>query len=154
AGDQPGDEPAAAGPAASAPAPAVPATRSPDTPPTPAPDRLPPGQRLQRGEWPVLHYGPGPRFKPPAWDFSVPRAPADGDAVSWSYPEFSELPRIDVVADFHCVTRFTMLDARWSGVSAAAVVELAPPAPDVTHVTVWAEYGYSSNLRIEDLLHD
>ncbi len=31
-------------------------------------------------------------------------------------------------------------------------MELAPPAPDVTHVTVWAEYGYSANLRIGDLL--
>ena len=30
----------------------------------------------------------------------------------------------------------------------------SPPAPDATHVTVWAEYGYSANLRLEDLLRE
>ena len=47
-----------------------------------------------------------------------------------------------------------MLDTTWGGVPAAAIVEMAPPAGDVTHVTVWAEYGYSANLRIGDLLQD
>jgi DMSO/TMAO reductase YedYZ molybdopterin-dependent catalytic subunit len=114
---------------------------------------LPPGQRLQKG-WPVLHYGPVPRFKPHTWDFGVTGATADGDGVSWSYPEFSGLPMIETAADFHCVTRFSMLGAVWSGVSAATVVELVPPAPEVTHVTVWAEYGYSANVRLGDLLRD
>jgi DMSO/TMAO reductase YedYZ molybdopterin-dependent catalytic subunit len=30
------------------------------------------------------------------------------------------------------------------------VLELAPPLPDVTHVMVWAEYGYSANLTLAD----
>ena len=115
---------------------------------------LPPGQRLQRGGWPVLHYGPVPRFKPDTWDFTVTGATADGDVASWSYPEFAGLPTVDVTADFHCVTRFSMMNTTWSGVPASAVVDQAPPAPGVTHVTVWAEYGYSANLRIEDLLQD
>jgi DMSO/TMAO reductase YedYZ molybdopterin-dependent catalytic subunit len=116
-------------------------------------DRLPPGQRLQKG-WPVLHYGPVPRFKPDTWDFGVNGATADGDVTSWDYREFSALPKVEVTADFHCVTRFSMLDTAWAGVAAATVLELAPPAPDATHVTVWAEYGYSANLRISDLLED
>ena len=112
--------------------------------------RLPPGQR-QQTQWPVLHYGPVPRFKPERWDIQVYGATADGGKHSWDYGEFHELPKADVVADMHCVTKFTLVDNHWSGVLARTVLELAPPAPTATHAMIWAEYGYSANLRIEDL---
>ncbi|WP_335973932.1 MULTISPECIES: sulfite oxidase-like oxidoreductase [Streptomycetaceae] len=115
--------------------------------------RLPPGQRLQRG-WPVTHYGPVPRFRPERWDFRVFGATAHGARPVWNHDEFSALPYTTVVADFHCVTKFSMTGMEWGGVSAATVAELAPPAADVTHVMVWAEYGFSSNLRIEEFLDD
>lgn len=114
---------------------------------------LPPGQRLQRG-WPVTHYGPVPRFRADRWEFRVFGATADGDKTCWNHEEFSSLPYASVVADFHCVTKFSMLGVEWGGVAAATVVKLAPPAADVTHVMVWAEYGFSSNLRVEDFLDD
>ncbi|WP_327069574.1 sulfite oxidase-like oxidoreductase [Kitasatospora sp. NBC_01250] len=110
--------------------------------------RLPPGQRVQRG-WPVLHYGPVPRFKPSSWDFQVFGATASAEKSRWDHEGFHRLPRSTVRADFHCVTRFSMLGSEWSGVAAATVLDLAPPAPDVTHVMVWAEYGYSANLPLE-----
>ena len=114
---------------------------------------LPPGQRIQRG-WPVTHYGPVPRFKADRWEFRVFGATADGDTTRWNHAEFSALPYATVIADFHCVTKFSMLGVEWGGVSPATVVKLAPPAADVTHVMVWAEYGFSANLRIEDFLDD
>lgn len=43
-----------------------------------------------------------------------------------------------------------MPGAEWGGVLARTVLALAPPAPQVTHVMVWAEYGFSSNLRLAD----
>jgi DMSO/TMAO reductase YedYZ molybdopterin-dependent catalytic subunit len=110
---------------------------------------LPPGQRLQRG-WPVLHYGPIPRFKPGSWEFQIFGATADGAKHSWTFEEFTRLPRTEVTGDFHCVTRFSMLGNRWGGVAATTILELCPPAPEVTHVMVWAEYGFSSNLRLAD----
>ncbi len=110
---------------------------------------LPPGQRLQRG-WPVLHYGPVPRFKPERWEFQVFGATADGGKHSWTHEEFSALPHSTVTADLHCVTKFSMLGVEWGGVRAAALLDLVPPAADVTHVMVWAEYGYSANLRLAD----
>jgi DMSO/TMAO reductase YedYZ molybdopterin-dependent catalytic subunit len=115
--------------------------------------RLPPGQRLQRG-WPVTHYGPVPRFRPERWDFRVFGATADGRRPAWNHDEFSALPYATVVADFHCVTKFSILGMEWGGVAAATVAKLAPPADDVTHVMVWAEYGFSANLRVEDFLDD
>ncbi|MEY9213069.1 molybdopterin-dependent oxidoreductase [Thermobifida halotolerans] len=113
--------------------------------------RLPPGQYVPSG-WPAVHYGPVPRFRPQRWDLRVYGATAGAGQYRWDWTEFEELPRVDVVADFHCVTRFTITDVRWRGVAAATLVELAPPAEDATHVMVWAEYGYSANLRMDDFL--
>ena len=55
-----------------------------------------------------------------------------------------------MTADFHCVTKFSVFDNAWTGVSTRTLLELAPPAPDVTHVLVWAEYGYSANMALAD----
>jgi DMSO/TMAO reductase YedYZ molybdopterin-dependent catalytic subunit len=114
---------------------------------------LPPGQRPQR-TWPVLHYGPVPRFKPERWDFQVYGATEDGTKYSWDHETFLSLPTTEVTADMHCVTKFTLVENVWSGVPVAAVLDLAPPAQDATHALIWAEYGYSSNVRIEDLRRD
>jgi DMSO/TMAO reductase YedYZ molybdopterin-dependent catalytic subunit len=111
-------------------------------------DRLPPGQYLPRG-WPVLHYGPVPAWKPDSWDFRV-FGVTTGEDARWTWPEFGELPRTEVRADFHCVTKFSVLDNTWTGVSTRTLLELVPPAGDVTHVMVWAEYGYSANMTLED----
>lgn len=111
--------------------------------------RLPPGQELARG-WPVLHYGPVPRARPGAWDLEVFGATASGSQTRWTFEEFGRLRRVCVVADMHCVTKFSVFGNVWEGVPAAAVLNAAPPAADVTHVMVWAEYGYGANMRIED----
>jgi DMSO/TMAO reductase YedYZ molybdopterin-dependent catalytic subunit len=112
-------------------------------------DRLPPGQYIPRG-WPVLHYGKVPPFAEPTWDFKVFGATADGGERSWDWAGFGELPRTEVGADFHCVTKFSLLDNTWTGVATATLVDLVPPAADATHVMVWAEYGYSANMTLAD----
>jgi len=114
-----------------------------------ADDRLPPGQYIPRG-WPVLHYGPVPRFRPETWDFRVFGSTAAGSEGRWSWPDLADLPRTEVHADFHCVTKFSVLDNVWSGISTATFLELTPPSPDVTHVMVWAEMGYGSNMSLAD----
>ena len=111
---------------------------------------LPPGQRLAVG-WPVLHYGPVPRLRPDTWDLTVTGATVDGRQHSLSTAAFAALPRVDVVGDLHCVARWTVPGSRWSGVAARTLLELFPPHDAVSHVMVWAEYGYSASLRLEDL---
>jgi DMSO/TMAO reductase YedYZ molybdopterin-dependent catalytic subunit len=111
--------------------------------------RLPPGQYVARN-WPVLHYGPVPKFREELWDFRVFGATATGEDRWFGYRELLAFGRLEVRADFHCVTKYTLLDNVWSGVPTRAVLRAVPPAPDVTHVMVWAEYGYSANLRLED----
>jgi DMSO/TMAO reductase YedYZ molybdopterin-dependent catalytic subunit len=112
-------------------------------------DRLPPGQYIPRG-WPALHYGRVPRFDESTWDLTVHGATADGTERRWGWAQFGQLPRTEVTADFHCVTKFSLLDSTWTGVAASTVVALAPPAAAVSHVMVWAEHGYSANMTLQD----
>ena len=114
------------------------------------PDRvLPPGQRPAAG-FRVLHYGPVPKFRPQTWRLTVNGATARGAECNLDYADLGMLPRTRVRADMHCVTRWTVMDNTWEGVPTRALLDLVPPAPGVTHVMAWAEYGYSTTLRIED----
>jgi DMSO/TMAO reductase YedYZ molybdopterin-dependent catalytic subunit len=111
------------------------------------PDQVPPGQYVPK-RWPVLHYGRIPYFNPQKWTLRV--CGATPGPVCWTWAEFGRLPRVDVIADFHCVTKFTLLGNRWTGVSTAQVLAAASPADGVSHVMVYGEYGYSANLRLAD----
>jgi DMSO/TMAO reductase YedYZ molybdopterin-dependent catalytic subunit len=114
---------------------------------------LPPGQHIP-GKLPVLHYGRVPAFNPQAWSLRVCGATGGGREQCWSWAEVSALPRREVTADLHCVTRFTIPGNQWAGVAAAEILRRVPPADSVTHVMVWAEYGYSANVRIADFAAD
>ena len=111
---------------------------------------LPPGQRLASG-WPVLHYGPVPADRGSRWDLTVSGATEDGAEHVLDGDAFAALPRTRVSGDLHCVTRWSVPDNEWSGVAARLLLELYPPAAGAEYVMVWAEYGYSANLRLEDL---
>ncbi|MFP5346812.1 MAG: molybdopterin-dependent oxidoreductase [Actinomycetes bacterium] len=111
---------------------------------------LPPGQRLATC-MKVQHYGRVPQYKPESWRFEVTGATAAGRDVSLDLDTFRRLPTAQVTADLHCVSKWSVLDCEWEGVLARTLLQLVPPASDVTHVVAWAEYGYSSTLRLEDL---
>lgn len=123
---------------------------NPRTLPDGLPRVLPPGQR-HATQLKVQHYGPVPRFKPDTWCLNVTGSTADGADVALDLQQFCGLPRARVVGDLHCVTKWTVVDKVWEGVLARTLLQLVPPAADVTHVLAWAEYGYSSTLRLEDL---
>ena len=115
--------------------------------------RLPPGQSLTQ-KFPVLHYGPVPTFNPATWDFRV-----WGEVeqpVTWTWEEFNQLPRTEVVMDIHCVTRWSKFDTRWEGVSVRTLVEqgLIKLKPSARYVIQHAEYGFTTNLPLEVVLQD
>jgi DMSO/TMAO reductase YedYZ molybdopterin-dependent catalytic subunit len=111
--------------------------------------RLPPGQSLTL-KWPILQYGPVPRFDPLRWDFQILGLVDRPVKLSWE--EFGRLPQITVVADMHCVTRWSRFDNRWEGMAAAEVMKLVNVKAEARHVMVHAENGYTANLPLEDLL--
>jgi DMSO/TMAO reductase YedYZ molybdopterin-dependent catalytic subunit len=113
--------------------------------------RLPPGQALTL-KWPVLHYGSVPRFDPAKWDFRVwgaVEAP-----LCWTWEEFNRLPRIETTSDFHCVTRWSRFDNRWSGVAFREILKQARLKPGAGYVLVHAEQGYTANVPLADLDRD
>ena len=114
---------------------------------------LPPGQYIPRA-LPVLHYGPVPVFNPGTWDLRILGATAAGEDTLLSWQDLGMLPVCEVIADFHCVTKFTVPAVRWSGVAALELIRRFPPAAAVTHVMIWADFGYSANIRIGDFAAD
>lgn len=109
--------------------------------------RLPPGQALTR-KWPVLHAGPTPDFDPSAWDlhiFGLVRTQR-----TFSHREFSELPRVKVLGDMHCVTRWSKLDNLWEGVATRELLKHIEPLPEAGFVMVHCEYGFTTNLPAAD----
>jgi DMSO/TMAO reductase YedYZ molybdopterin-dependent catalytic subunit len=108
--------------------------------------RVPPGQRLVK-TWPVLHYGPIPKFDGQTWDlelFGLVENP-----VTLSYRQLHELPNVTVGADMHCVTGWTTLDNAWEGVSFRSLLELCKPKPEAKWVIAHCAHGYTSNLSLE-----
>jgi DMSO/TMAO reductase YedYZ molybdopterin-dependent catalytic subunit len=115
--------------------------------------RLPPGQSLTQ-KFPVLHYGPVPRFNPATWDFRV-WGEVESEA-RWSWDEFQKLPRTKLVMDIHCVTRWSKFDTLWEGVSVRSLVDqgLIKPKPTARYVLQHAEYGFTVNLPLEIVLQE
>jgi len=87
--------------------------------------RLPPGQSLTN-RFPVLHYGPVPRFDPATWDLRV--FGEVEEQKRWNWDEFQKLPRTQVKMDIHCVTRWSKFDTDWEGVSLKSLVDAGRPA--------------------------
>jgi DMSO/TMAO reductase YedYZ molybdopterin-dependent catalytic subunit len=115
--------------------------------------RLPPNQ-VQTDKWPVLHAGQVPDFEPAKWDFSIFPKPFVSPLISWTWKQFCELPRIKVFADMHCVTRWSKLDNLWEGVSTQELKKHITIAPEAKYVMVHSEYGFSTNLPIEDFFSE
>jgi DMSO/TMAO reductase YedYZ molybdopterin-dependent catalytic subunit len=113
--------------------------------------RLPPGQSLTQ-KFPVLHYGPVPRFDPATWDLRVWGEVEE--EVRWTWDEFQKLPRSKVNMDLHCVTRWSKFDTEWEGVSVRTLVDqgLIKLKPAARYVLQHAEYGFTVNLPLEIVL--
>jgi DMSO/TMAO reductase YedYZ molybdopterin-dependent catalytic subunit len=112
-------------------------------------DRVPPGQYVTE-KWPVLTYGRTPVVSPKDWGLRIFGSVEQPVALRWA--AFQLLPRREIKADFHCVTRFSTLDNRWSGFSTRDVLMQARVLPEATYVSVHCYGGYATNLPLEDFL--
>ncbi len=110
--------------------------------------RLPPGQALTN-RFPVLHYGPVPRFNPATWDLRV-----FGEVEAekrWTWEEFQKLPRTKVKMDIHCVTRWSKFDTEWEGISIKTLVDegIVKLKPAAKYLLQHCEYGFTVNVPLE-----
>ncbi len=114
------------------------------------PARLPPGQYLTE-KWPVLHAGSAASY--PAdldgWDFTLSGEIDNPLTLTWE--QLSELPRVEVTQDIHCVTRWSRFDASFEGIPWSALRELAGPRPTARFAIAHAEAGFTANVPIDFL---
>jgi len=118
-----------------------------------AENRLPPGQSLTV-KFPVLHYGAVPVFNPATWDFRIWGEVEE--EKTWTWDEFNRLPRMRIMMDIHCVTRWSKADTLWEGVSVRMLVEkdLIRLKTGAHYVMQHAEYGFTVNLPLEVVLQE
>jgi DMSO/TMAO reductase YedYZ molybdopterin-dependent catalytic subunit len=118
----------------------------------PAEGRLPPGQSLTE-KFPVLHYGPVPNYPDLSqWDLRV--FGLVEEEKSFSFEDIVALPRTQVTADIHCVTRWSKVDTVWEGVLLRDFFQYVKIGPDAKFVIAHCEYGYTTNLPLEAMLDD
>lgn len=113
-------------------------------------ERIPPGQ-YETGDFPVLSAGPTPRVALDSWSFSI--GGLVNNKVRWNWKEFLALPAQSFTVDIHCVTKWSKLDTRWTGVSIDTLFEHVELDPRARFVTAFSVDGYTTNIPLPDILN-
>ena len=113
-------------------------------------DRVPPGQRLAKG-FPVLTYGETPNIKTDQWQLRV-WGLATPKTFNWS--DMLSMPQHECTKDFHCVTRWSKLDVKWTGIKVTDFMEHVELDPQTTHVMQHCYGGYTTNLTLAEFIQE
>jgi DMSO/TMAO reductase YedYZ molybdopterin-dependent catalytic subunit len=113
-------------------------------------ERIPPGQSRTR-KWPVLDAFGTPQIALDRWRlqvFGLVERP-----LVFTLAELQTLPRVQVFADFHCVTRWSRLSNLWEGVATRELLERAGVKPAAKFVVCHAyDNAWTTNLPLADFL--
>lgn len=110
--------------------------------------RIPPNQRITK-KFPIMTYGETPSVRTEDWKLECFGDVASRLVITWQ--ELLEMPRVEVVADFHCVTRWSRLNNVWEGVSLLELLNRIELKSTVTHVTQHCYGGYTTNVSLDAL---
>jgi DMSO/TMAO reductase YedYZ molybdopterin-dependent catalytic subunit len=67
-----------------------------------------------------------------------------------SFKELLEMTQVEQVCDVHCVTKWTVLDSKWTGVRVSDLAARAKVRATAKHVIFEAAHGYTSNVPIKE----
>ncbi|MFM6069673.1 MAG: sulfite oxidase-like oxidoreductase, partial [Sphaerospermopsis kisseleviana] len=112
--------------------------------------KVPPGQHLAKG-FPVLTYGATPQVSIEEWEFRV-WGLVKPTVFKWS--DFLALPQYEFTADFHCVTHWTKLDVKWTGIKVTDFMSLLEIDPKAAHIMEHCYGGYTTNISIQDFVRE
>jgi DMSO/TMAO reductase YedYZ molybdopterin-dependent catalytic subunit len=112
--------------------------------------RTPPGQYLTQG-FPILTYGPTPKVDLKTWEFKI-WGLAEPITLNWA--DVMAMPQQDFTIDFHCVTRWSKLDSRWTGVKVTDFMQRVKLQPEAVHVMEHCYGGYTTNIALDDFLRE
>ena len=112
-------------------------------------NRIPPNQARTR-KWPVLDASGTPEI-PQDWQLRVFGLVDHPFALNRE--QFLAEPRVQVFADFHCVTQWSRLGNLWEGVSSKLLLERAGVQAEARYVILHGyDNGWTTNLPLEDFL--
>jgi DMSO/TMAO reductase YedYZ molybdopterin-dependent catalytic subunit len=114
-------------------------------------NRLPPGQRLVTN-FPVLDLGFKPIFFEKKYRFEVTGLVENPISLTWE--EFKQLPKTELTADFHCVTRWSKYDVKWGGVKVRDLLEIVKPKAEAAFVLQYGTDGYTTNTPLAKINTD
>lgn len=117
------------------------------------PERLPPGQYVT-DRFPVLHVGDVPRYAPDLSDWDLRIFGAVDAPRTLRFDELIALPTVTETFDIHCVTKWSKFDTTWTGVRLSTLMDLVGVHDDATHLIEHAEFGYTTNLPLADVVRD
>jgi DMSO/TMAO reductase YedYZ molybdopterin-dependent catalytic subunit len=66
--------------------------------------------------------------------------------------ELLALPQVEQAADVHCVTKWSVLGALWTGVRVSELAARARPLPTARFVIFEAAHGYTANIDLHEAL--
>jgi len=110
-------------------------------------DRLPPGQHWIR--YPIVYdiVERLPNFSIDTYRFRVWGEVENPTELT--YEDILKLPAVELVADFHCVTRWSVKEILWEGVPTREIIDRVRPKPQAKYVLVHCLEGYTTNMPIE-----
>lgn len=115
-------------------------------------NRIPPGQSRTK-KWPVLQAGMVAQVSRDDWQLEIRGLVNEPITLNWQ--QYSELPRVKVFSDFHCVTQWSRLGNLWEGVSTRTLAELAGVQPEARFVLPEGyDRNWTTNLPLDEFLSE
>lgn len=113
-------------------------------------DKLPPGQVWAK-QW-VIYAALGiPDVDPSSWRLRV-SGHVEREA-EYTLEELEKMATMKYVRSFHCVTKWSIKDVEWTGVSLPDLLSRSAVKPEARWVMFHCLDGYTAPVPLEDALH-
>ena len=108
--------------------------------------RIPPGQRAVKAIIPMGGVeGPGTID---GWHLKI--SGEVDNPVTLNFQMLMELKPVNLICDVHCVTGWTLLDSKWTGIRLAEVMKLAGVKDSARFLIFEGHAGYTSNIPLSE----
>jgi len=74
--------------------------------------------------------------------------------VVLSFDDLAKMDRVTVTCDVHCVTGWTLLDSKWSGIGLKTIMDFVGIKDQARYVIFYAPENYSANIPMDEARKD